>query len=212
MPKKSNSCKTDKDCDGGKTCCGGGCYGPDAENRPKCYQEADFEFGKEEEYEEVVTRAPRATRGCNIWTEGMQVYNKEKILFGDVISSTWKNVTVKLYENGKITKKEEVWDCKDVSQTDFTKTVNAKRNLKKIKRSITILRIPGRGRLQTQDGMKNQQQDTIYGSIKGQPQNEEGRKARDERESKERRERNTNRNNRIGNYKHNSSRYQDLKF
>ena len=57
--KKSNSCNKHSDCNNGD-CCGGKCYGPDAEDRPKCYQEADFEFGKEEEYEEV-TRKDKKT-------------------------------------------------------------------------------------------------------------------------------------------------------
>jgi len=52
----AKKCKTDKDCGKKEDCCRGKCYGPDAEDRPDppCDQEADFEFGKEEEYEEVV--------------------------------------------------------------------------------------------------------------------------------------------------------------
>lgn len=58
-------CKTK--CTGGKTCCDGKCYAPDAEDRPplkKCYQEADFEFGKEEEYEEMekTVKPPRTPK------------------------------------------------------------------------------------------------------------------------------------------------------
>jgi len=210
--KKSNSCNNDSDCDNGD-CCGGKCYGPDAEDRPKCYQEADFEFGKEEEYEEVVTRAPRATKGCNIWVRGMQVYNWQKVKFGDIISSSDKTVTVKLYnKKGNRTEKEDVWNCKDVSQTKFTKKVNAKRNLKKILRSTTIMRIKGKGRLKTQDGMKNQQIDTIEGSVKGKQQNEKGKKARESRESEERNMRNRTMIEKQGKYNPKSSHYQDLKF
>lgn len=213
------SCKPK--CTGGKTCCDGKCYAPDAEDHPpqkKCYQEADFEFGKEEEYEEVVTRAPRATKGCNVWVIGMQVYNWQKAKFGDIISSSDKNVTVKLYRRGKLTEKTDVWDCKDVSQTELTKKVNARRNLKKILRSTTIMRIKGKGRLKTQDGMKNEQIDTIEASVKGKRQNERGRIARESRESEERNMKNRKMIEEQGKYRSRtsgrkkSSRYQDLKF
>ena len=179
---------------------------------PDDIEEMVSTFGKEPEYEEVVGQ--RGTKGCNIWAKGMQVYNKSKVLFGDIIHKSDKTVRVKLYKRGKITNKEDVWDCNDVSQTKFTEKVNAKRGLSKIKRSKTILRIPyGKGRLKTQDGMKNQQQDTIERSVKGKRQNEKGRKARDKRESDERNRKNRKMISSIGKYDpRKSSRYQDLKF
>lgn len=191
-------------------------------NSKKCkgkkYQEADFEFGKEEEYEEVVTRAPRATKGCNIWVRGMQVYNWQKAKFGDIISSSDKTVTVKLYNRGKKTEDIDEWKCKNVSQTKFTKKVNARRNLKKILRSTTIMRIKGKGRLKTQDGMKNRQQDTIERSVKRKSQTKGGKKVREKRESEERSKRNREMIEKQGKYRSRtsgrkkSSRYQDLKF
>ena len=169
----------------------------------------------------------RATKGCNIWARGMQVYNWQKAKFGDIIRSSDKTVTVQLYNRGKKTEDIDEWKCKNVSQTKFTKKVNARRNLKKIKRSTTILRIAGKGRLKTQDGMKNRQIDTIERSVKGKQQNEKGRIARESRESEERDRKNFEMIDKRGKYKPSDSRkksssrkkgrrnrsgYQDLKF
>ena len=220
--KKSNSCNKDSDCNNGD-CCGGKCYGPDAEDRPdpkKCYQEADFEFGKEEEYEEVVGQ--RGTKGCNIWAKGMQVYNKSKVLFGDVLKTTAKNVTVSLYtKDGEPTNQTATWQCKNVSQTAYTETINKNRRISKTKKSTTIMKIKGKGRLKTQDGMKNQQIDTIEGSVKGKQQNEKGKKARESRESEEQNLKNRKMIEKQGKYRSRTSSsngrrkrsgYQDLKF
>ena len=96
--KKSNSCNKDSDCNNGD-CCGGKCYGPDAEDRPKCYQEADFEFGKEEEYEEV-TRKDKKTvmrikgKGTLKTQDGMSAMNQTTInrLKGNKLSEAGRQV------------------------------------------------------------------------------------------------------------------------